>query len=262
MHTAARGLRQKLADRKTVLGTMLVEYSGPATVGVFADAGFDFLVLDCEHGNFDARAIEATIEAAHHAAIAILMRPADIARSPITWAMDAGCAGVLIPAVDTLDEVRRVVRFTKYRPLGRRGVHLFRAHTRHRNLDPVQFMAEANEQTLTMVQIETAASVKLVDEIAATPGVDGLYLGPGDLSVDLGVAGQWEAPVVQDAMRQVTDACQKHNKIAACHANQVEAMLLLRAIGFSMFGCNCDIGLMKDRADALGAAFQAQFGRP
>ena len=92
-----------------------------------------------------------------------------------------------------MEDVLNAVRATKYMPIGKRGVHLFRGHARHRPPDdPAAYMAEANRDLLTLIQIELASALPLVDAIAATKGVDGLYLGPGDLSVDLGVPGQWD----------------------------------------------------------------------
>jgi 2-keto-3-deoxy-L-rhamnonate aldolase RhmA len=122
--------------------------------------------------------------------------------------------------------------------------------------------AEANRDLLTLIQIELAGGLAIVDQIAATEGVDGLYVGPGDLSVDLGVPGQWNAPVVQAALAQVAVACRKHEKIMGCHADRVEDMPRLRELGVQMFGYFCDIGLFRTAAAAVASDFRQVMKAP
>ena len=248
MHGPGRIFREKLAAEEPLIGQFLAEFSGPAIVNVLARAGFDFVMIDCEHGNYSFRDIETMLEAGWNAGICMLVRTADTSRSLITKALDAGAAGIVVPAIDSLEQVRAVVRASKYRPIGRRGVHLFRGHTRHRAVDPQRFMEEANHDLLTFVQIELAKAVEVTEEIAATDGVDGVYIGPGDLSSDLGIAGQWDAPQVTKAMEQVITACRKHRKIVGCHADDINAMPRLGAMGIQMFGFFCDIGMFATAA--------------
>jgi 4-hydroxy-2-oxoheptanedioate aldolase len=262
MHTAAQKFRKKLADGQPVLGTFLVEFQGSAVVHVLADAGFDFVLIDCEHGNHGPRDIELMIEAAYHAGICALVRPPTVSREMITRVLDAGAAGVLLPAIESMEQVEQAVRSAKYRPLGKRGVHLLRGHTRHRPVDATSFLREANEDTLTFVQIELERAVEIVDQIAATAGVDGLYVGPGDLSVDLGVPGQWNSASVQSAIAKVAKACRTHGKIMACHADRVENMPRLREMGVQVFGYFCDIGLFKAAAAGVVADFRTTLGKP
>ena len=257
MHSPAHTLRQKLAEGRPVLGTFLVELVGPAVVNALADAGFDFVMVDTEHGNQDAHEIETMVEVGFQAGICVLMRPPSGQRDLITKWLDAGAGGVLVPAISTMAEVEQVVRVTKYMPVGKRGVHLFRGHTRHRPVeDAPTFLAEANADLFTLIQIELAAALELADEIAATDGVDGLYIGPGDLAVDLGVAGQWNNPKLHEAFRTIAAACKKHGKILACHADHVKDMPMLREIGVQMFGYFCDIGVFKSAYTDVAQQFK------
>jgi 4-hydroxy-2-oxoheptanedioate aldolase len=256
MHSPARVLRDKVANGRPVLGTFLVEFSGPAVVATMANAGFDFVMIDTEHGNQNPREVESTIEAGYQAGLCTIVRSPDVNRGVLTRALDAGAAGALIPFCSTLEEVHQAVRATKYTPVGKRGTHLFRGHTRHRPPDdPVAFLAEANRDLLTLIQIELAAAVPLVDATAAIDGVDGLYLGPGDLSVDLGVPGQWDAPVMTEAIRATAAACRKHHKIMACHTGNLETVPQLREMGIQMFGFQCDIEIFSTAAGAIADEF-------
>ncbi len=261
MHQPARKLRETIAAGRAVIGTMMVEFGGPATVGVTADAGFDFMVLDGEHGHANPRELEATIESGYQNGICTILRPPNVDRGMITRSLDAGAGGVLIPFCSTLEEVHQAVRTTKYTPVGQRGVHLLRGHTRHRRHDPTTFMAEANRDLLTIIQIELASAVGLVEKIAAIDGVDGLYIGPGDLSVDLGVPGQWSAPPVMDAIRRTADACQAQGKIMGCHFDRVADFPLLRQQGVQMFGFFCDIGMYQMAAQNVMSEFRGVVGK-
>ena len=256
MNAPARRLREKIQPGTPVVGTFLVEFTGTAVVSVLGAAGFDFVMIDCEHGNYAPREVEAMVEAGWNADTCVLVRTPHEGRELITRALDAGAGGVVIPAVRSMDQVRDAVRVTKYRPLGQRGVHLFRGHTRHRTVEPKQFMAEANRDLLTFIQIELADAVDIVDEIAATEGVDGLYIGPGDLSVDLGVPGEWDSPRVDAAAQKTLAAAKKHGKIVGCHSDDIRAMARLREMGVQVFGYFCDIGMFAAAAKESAALFR------
>jgi 2-dehydro-3-deoxyglucarate aldolase/4-hydroxy-2-oxoheptanedioate aldolase len=256
MHPGSRALREKIEKGLPVIGAFLVEFSGPAVVSATANAGFDFVMIDGEHGNQNPREIETSIEAGYQAGLCTIMRPPDGNRAVITRSLDAGVGGVLVPFCSALEDARQAVLVTKYMPIGKRGVHLFRGHTRHQRHDTATFMAEANRDLLTIIQIELAAAVPLVDQIAAMVGVDGLYIGPGDLSVDLGVPGQWEAPVVLDAIRATAAACRKHGKIMCCHVDKLSDVAMLRKVGVQMFGYYCDIGMYSQIAVSVVSEFR------
>lgn len=244
MHPSAKALREKIHKGLPVLGTFLVEFTGPAVIHVMANAGFDFVFIDTEHGNQNPRDVEVMIDAGYEAGLCTLVRPPDTNRAVITRSLDAGAAGIIVPFCSTLEDVRRAVQATKYAPMGRRGTHLFRGHTRHRSVDdPAAFLAEANRDLLTIIQIELAAAVPLVDEIAAIEGVDGLYIGRGDLSVDLGLPGKWDSPVVLEAVHATAAACCKHRKIMGCHTDKIDDAAKLQAMGVQMIGFQCDIGM-------------------
>jgi 4-hydroxy-2-oxoheptanedioate aldolase len=256
MHSPARALREKITGGRPVLGTFLVEFTGPAVIRTMANAGFDFVFLDGEHGNQNPREVETTIEAGHQAGLCTIVRPPDVNRAVITRSLDAGAGGVLVPFCATMEDVLAAVRATKYMPMGKRGTHLFRGHTQHRVPDdPAAFLAEANRDLLTLIQIELASALSLVDAIAAAEGVDGLYLGPGDLSVDLGVPGQWDAPALLEAIRATAAACRKHGKIMGCHIGDLKRVPMLREMGVQMFGFQCDVEIYSAAAGAISDEF-------
>lgn len=121
-------------------------------------------------------------------------------------------------------------------------------------------MAEANRDLLTLIQIETGEAVELVDDIAGTEGVDGLYVGPGDLSADLGHPGHWHAAPVQKAIARTAAAARAHGKLAACHYDLPDDLLRLAEQGVNMFGHFCDIGIFKQAAASAVQRFRESVG--
>jgi len=261
MHKSAHELRTAIASGRPVLGTMLVDHASAAVISILAESGYDFIMLDCEHGNFGPREIESAIAAGLAENLCVIVRPPYEGRELITRALDAGAGGILVPAVGSMEQVHSIVRASKYYPVGKRGVHLLRAHNRHRAVESVQFLAEANRDLITLVQIELKSALEIADEIAATSGVDGLYVGPADLSTDLGIAGQWNAPTVLNAIGKVGESCRKHGKIMACHAGQIATMPPLRKLGVQMFGYDCELGIFRQQATALRKEFDATFNQ-
>lgn len=262
MHEAARQLRTLMAQRP-VVGTFVLEFCSPSVVHVMADAGLDFALIDCEHGHCSSRDAESLLDAAWSRNFPTLVRVGSPDRALITRMLDAGAAGILVPAIASLSEVEQVVRASKYRPVGRRGVHMLRPHTRHRPpADLRGYLASANRDVLTLIQIELAPAVDLVDEIAAMPGVDGLYVGPGDLSVDLDCPGEWNSDRIWQAISATAAACRKHGKFLGCHYDSPALLPRLLALGVQMLGHACDLGIFRnscahivdEAAAALGAA--------
>ena len=263
-HSQAAEIRRKVAEGEAVFGTFLVDVTSPAIMHLVAAAGFDFVMIDNEHGNHDPRELERMIESGLAGDVCVLVRPGGTCdRGTITRSLDAGAGGIVFPNVSTMEQVRQIVEFTKYRPVGRRGVHMMRGHTRHNPPTSLrEFMAAANRDLLTIVQIELASAVEIADEIAAADGVDALYVGPGDLGVDLDVPGEWDAPALQEARKSVLAACRKHGKIAASHIEEIHHAPELRKIGVQMMGYGCELsifksamsGTVKDLRDAIGSA--------
>ncbi len=202
------------------------------------------------------------LEASESAAITAFVRIPGGQRGPITKILDCGADGILFPQIRTMDEVRQTVEMTKYPPLGRRGVHLLRPHT---GFDPpsddTEYFRRANATVITAIQIETPEAVELADEIAATEGVDMLYVGPGDLGSLLGVRGGDTHPRVIEAIKDVGRACQEHNKLAGCHVSRVEFAAQRCQEGYSVFGHMAASALFLDAVKAFVARAAAAMAK-
>ena len=202
-------LRGRVAAGEATIGTF-VGTASPTTAEVCAAAGFDWLLLDLEHGAGGEEQVRATVPAAAAYGVPTVVRVESDARIRIGRVLDAGAAGVMLPRLGTVEEVRAAVAHLYYQPRGDRGVATYNRACRF-GLDPGA-LDRADGEVLGIVQVESARAVAAATEIAAVEGVDVLFVGPRDLSHDLGVPGQVTAPVFVDALEQVRTAARKHGK--------------------------------------------------
>lgn len=256
----ARELRKRVSAGHVTMGTFVVEMQTAAAPAILANSGFDWFIIDMEHGSYDPSVMMQLIAAGKAAGICPTVRIPTFERGEITRALDAGAEGILIPMVNSVEEVRRVVDASKYPPLGRRGVHFIRPSCNFRCPDDVfEYMAEANRNIITAVQIETLDAAELVDEIAAIDGVDMLYVGPGDLSVAMGHLGQTGDPQVRQVISAVGRACKANGKIAGCHCGNVDHFRALADMGIGAIGYSCELTMLRSGAEAIIDSGRKQF---
>lgn len=205
-------LRERLSAGKPVFG-LIMNFESPWFADMLALCGFDFVLLDAEHGPIVPATAEATIRAAEAAGITPLVRvPGNLAHE-IQRYLDIGCCGVQVPHVDTAEDARRGVEYLRYPPEGDRGLAtITRAANFGATITPDQYMTLANRENAFFATIETATAVENIDAIATVPGVDGLCIGPGDMSVSMGHRGNRSAPDVEAGVKRVLASAKKHGK--------------------------------------------------
>lgn len=194
--------RLKRGDR--VLGTM-VTLACPSAAEILAGIGFDWLFVDGEHGPLETGELLGILQAVGDRA-ACLVRVPEGNEVAIKKALDLGADGIIAPQVNTAQQAADVVRFSRYAPLGARGVGLARAHGY--GLSFQDYMDRANERVSVVVQAEHARAVENIEEIVRVAGVDAVLLGPYDLSASLGQTGKLDHPSVVAAIDRITSVCQ------------------------------------------------------
>lgn len=192
-----------------------VSTNSPASAEIMALAGFDWVAVDVEHSPASVADVEAIARATKLRGAKPLARVFDASARSIRRLLDAGMEGVIVPMIRTLDEVRAVVDAAKFPPLGRRGagaapVNVFGAAMG-------DYVRDANDGVLLMLMVETREAVENIDAILDIDGVDGIFLGPFDLSASYGIIGQITDPLILSAMDTVFAACKRHNKAAGIH---------------------------------------------
>ena len=232
------GLRERLRAGDTVVGTFLNTGSA-ISAEICGRAGFDWLLIDLEHGSGSEADLQHQLHAVAGTGSAAIVRVESNARPRVAKALDLGAAGIMFPQIHSADEVRAAVSYLKYPPEGVRGLAFSnRAHAfTPRDLSAVE---AANERVAGVIQIESATAVAAAGEIAEVDGVDALFVGPNDLSLSLGVHGQYEHRRYLAAVERVAEATAAAGKAAGVLVPAPEGLDPYLARGFRLLTVGSD----------------------
>jgi 4-hydroxy-2-oxoheptanedioate aldolase len=197
------GLRARLRAPEPLAGAIL-SLPDPGVATILGTAGFDYVVVDAEHGPFTLTTLRAVAEALAATPAHTIVRVAANDPTIIKQTLELGVDGIQVPGVGSAAQAAAAVRAVRYAPEGERGIGVGRS-TRY-GLDLPGYLHEANARTAALVMIEDAAGVEHIAEIAATPGLDAIIVGPLDLSAGLGVIGDTQHPKVRDAIARIVEA--------------------------------------------------------
>jgi 2-dehydro-3-deoxyglucarate aldolase/4-hydroxy-2-oxoheptanedioate aldolase len=237
-------LRQRLKRGETVIGTMVQEVRTPSIAQILKQVGFDFLMLDMEHGAFDLETAAEIIRAARLAGIPPLVRVAGPQYELIGRILDQGAIGVMLPRVESRAEVELLVQSIKYPPLGKRGMSSDAPHSGYDFKPLAEFVQMNNEDTIAIAQIERKAAIQGIDAILSVPGVDVALVGPEDLSVSLGLDEHDLQGRVNAAIEAMMAAAARHGVVSAIHMGSVEALQAWLRKGMSMAMYSSDLGFL------------------
>ena len=239
----ANSFRQRLLANETLIGTLIATPS-TETVESLASLGFDWLFIDAEHGAFGPEQVAAMLQAAHDCPCLVRIPGPDEAW--IKKILDAGANGIIVPQINSLEEARAIINFAKYPPVGKRGVGLGRAHGYGK--DFASYLESANDTTVVVLQAETQAVLECIEEIASLDSVDAILIGPYDLSASLGHTGDTTHPVVQNAIQQVQQACNKQSTQLGIFGVSAEHVAPYKAMGFTLLTVGVDTIFLQSAA--------------
>lgn len=233
--------KQRLRQGKTVIGCWLEEVRTPAVTHLLAAAGLDFLIVDMEHGSYNLETMADIVRMARLVEITPIVRVPDLTWERVGRILDAGAQGLMLPRVETPDQVRDFVSYLKYPPAGRRGMASGLGNTDFRWVTTPEYIAHANAETLVIVQIENTTAVANLDELAQVPGVDVFFIGPEDLSISMGLAGQQGHPQVQETISQIIATAAQRNIAPGIHTSDPAAIGPLHDQGVRFIAYASDI---------------------
>ena len=211
-----------LDKTKTLFGTF-IELPTPASIEIAAYAGWDFVVIDCEHAPISTSMLPDYLRAAQAAGIAAIVR---VAMNNAEWlqaALDSGADGIQIPQIASLAQAKAAVEMARFYPLGKRGFNSFVRAARFSAEPLAEYVARSNKDVALILQLESAEAVALASPIAAIPGVDAIFVGPYDLSQSMGLPGAVNSQQVLAAGQAVMAAAREHGLAGAVFVNSVEA---------------------------------------
>ncbi len=254
MKTAAcRALRAKLAADQPTFG-LWVTLDSPSVTEMAVALGLDWVVIDAEHGSLDWREIADHLRATVRSETVALVRLAELNVGLVKRALDIGADGVVIPWVETPEQLRDAVRFARYPLEGVRGIGADRATAWGQAI--AEHTGEANDHVFVVPILETVRAAANVAELSRVDGVELYYFGPADFSASAGHRGQWEGPGVADELLRMKDGLRSAGKRCGVLATSDDNVRLRISQGFQAIGLGMDVGLLirslRDSLAALG----------
>lgn len=241
---------KRLRNNETVRMCCLGHFI-PAYVKHAAHFGFDCIWLDLEHRNWTNRDVQAILAFSHLFDIDIMLRPPTLEKTGLYRYLEDGAAGLMIPLVNTAEKAQMLVDAVKFPPVGGRGLDSAGLDADFYVDGPEDYLSKVNDETFLVVQIETPEAVSNVEEIAAVPGVDGLFIGPGDLGLRLKY--DTSGLTLESAVEQVSAACQKHGKAWGMPVSGEELLRKRKQQGGQILSNGGDFGaLMNMLRDSAG----------
>ena len=238
-------VRKALLERNITLGTW-IQIGHPAVSEILANTGFDWIAADCEHTDIEIECFSNIARGMYGRGVVPLVRVRENNILAIRQVLDAGAEGVIVPLINTADDARRAVAAAKYPPQGVRGFAFSRVNNWGVDFD--RYSRSANEDIAVIVMIETKQAVENIDEILSVEGVDGVFIGPYDMSGSFGIPGQTSDPIVQQACSKVVEACGRYDKSAGIHVVIPTNEEITRAIndGFTFIALGMDTVFLND----------------
>ncbi|MGH9351614.1 MAG: HpcH/HpaI aldolase family protein [Terriglobia bacterium] len=208
---------ERIRKGEVVLGCALQYYRSAEIARVFAAAGFDYFFIDAEHGGFDLETIQDMISAAAHSGITPLVRVGELHYSLVARFLDVGAQGIVLPRVESPRLLKEAISWARFPPLGNRGFGVMPPLLDYEQRSFPEIIAHLNANTLIVVQFETRAAMERANELLSIPGVDVAMVGPADLSVSLGIPGEFDHPELVDCILQFMKACNAHSVVPGIH---------------------------------------------
>jgi len=248
--------RTRVLAGETLFGAW-ASLGSPGSAELLGRAGLDWVLVDLEHGNTTESELLAHLYAIEQSGATALVRPQSGERLRIGRALDMGAAGVIVPRLDTAEQVRESMTYLRYPPAGQRGVALL---TRGARLGMVSHggVAALNDDITGIFQIESPAALEAAADFAAIDGVDCLFVGPADLSHSLRIPGQFGHETYQAGLRRVVDACRAHGKAAGILLYDPASFRPHLDLGFTFVGIGADVSFVNDGIKSALAAARAR----
>jgi 4-hydroxy-2-oxoheptanedioate aldolase len=257
---AGGSIRSRIRAGETLFGAW-AGLGSPLAVELLGRAGFDWIVVDLEHGAATESELLGHLTAIEGSGAAALVRPQSAERLRMGRALDLGAEGLVIPRLAAADQVREAVTFLRYPPEGQRGVALLTRGARLGSVTHAE-VGTLNRDIVGIVQIETPSALAQADEIASIDGVDVLFVGPADLSHSLGVPGRFDDATYLAGLHSVVAACRAHGKAAGILLYDPASFRAHLELGFTFVGLGADLSFLAGGGKAaLGVARQGPSAR-
>lgn len=233
------------------LGTGYWQLRSPEVARLLAAAGFDWAFVDTEHGGFDLETVQDVCRVARLAGLSPIVRVGDLQYPLIARSLDCGADGIIFPRVEDPEVLARAVSWTKFPPAGIRGYGLSLHQLDYETHSFPKVIEHMNQNSLVVFQIETQRACDAREELLSVPGVDAVMVGPADLSISLGVPGEFEHPRMVEAIEAIRDSCLAHGVAPGIQTRNLKLAQFWRDRGMLFLGCGNELAMMFESASGI-----------
>ncbi|HID94979.1 MAG TPA: aldolase [Candidatus Latescibacteria bacterium] len=232
----------------TAIGTMVTEFRSPEIGRLLAAAGFDFMVVDTEHSPHHLETLNDIMRGAKATEICPIVRVPDAEYHLMARTLDIGAQGLMIPRVETKGTMERIIRSTKYPPLGFKGYGVRPIHTDYEKIPLKELIQRLNEESLIVVQIESKKAIEEIDDLLSVKGVDVAVIGPNDLSISLGIPGETNHPLMTEYIERMVEGCRNRGVVSGIHLRDTESLRRWEEKGMRFLIYSSDSRMLMSRA--------------
>lgn len=244
-----KGLKQRLLRGETLLGCWL-NLGSAITAEIVGLAGYDWVLIDLEHGAGSEATVLHQLQALEHTSAAAIVRVESFERQRYHRVLDLGAEGIMCPRVNTLEDGQKAAAAIAYPPQGVRGIaKMIRASNYGVSFD--QYLGSAQKNLVGIVQVESEESLSHLDALASLEGIDVLFVGPADLSMSLGIFGEFQHPRFLDAIKKTAEAASRHGKAAGILLQTPEQFQRFHDLGYRFLACGSDGNFLNSGARAM-----------
>ncbi|WP_321476025.1 aldolase/citrate lyase family protein [uncultured Paludibaculum sp.] len=240
-------VKRALKEGRLQLGTAFAQLRSQDVARILAAAGFDWAFLDGEHGGFDQETLQDLCRIAVKVGLSPIVRVAELQYSLVARALDCGAEGVIFPRVEDPALLEKAVSWTKFPPVGMRGMGLT---TMSFDFEPVtipQMMEHLNREQMVVLQIETVKAFEARDELLSVPNIDAVMIGPVDLTISLGVPGEFEHPKMLATVEKIVESCIAHGVAPGAQARNLPLAQRWKQMGMLFVGCSSETAMLYER---------------
>ena len=244
-------LKKKFLNREQIRGAMIFDFFSPGIPYVIKNSGCEFVIYDMEHGGLTLDKFKELSLISKGIGLYPMIRIPEISYNYIARSLDLGANGIMIPMVNNQKEALKIVKYSKYPPLGRRGAGFGFAHNEYKKENPIDVMEDSNKTLINIIQIENESGLENVEEIAKIDDVDCLWVGHFDLSNFLGVPGQFDSKLYLNAINRIVKAGMKNKKSLGIMVSKRQEMDFYFNLGFNVIAVGTEMNLLMDRISNL-----------
>jgi 2-keto-3-deoxy-L-rhamnonate aldolase RhmA len=240
--------KERLCGGGFAFGCSIQQCGSTEVARIYSAAGFDYAFIDMEHSALDLETVQALIRCCLDREITPIVRVAELLYSLVARLLDSGAQGIIFPRVESPELLAEALQWTKFPPAGVRGYGLSAPQIDYEPRKFDEIIRHMNENTLNVVQFETRAALDRAEELLSVPGLDVVMVGPADLSISLGVPGEFEHPVLIEAVEKLIAACNRHGVVPGIQCRTAPLAKLWIEKGMRFVGCGSEHSLLLQKA--------------